>query len=559
MTSLAFVLQDGLIVVRPGDKEPQNRNIVVFILGHAILRSGILQLYAVGTRPVAGNLFYTNSAHMIPNAIPHKRRERVPSHGAQECRGATMMHNDVAALAAKGESETLEFKQTTGGRSGAAKTVCAFLNQRSGGMVLFGVTPDGHVVGQQVGQDTLEDLSATFQHIEPSTYPNIDHVPVKGGLEVIVVSTREGALRPYTYKGKAYRRVGSTTLAMSAEESNRVLFERLHNEQRWENQPAGGWSVDDLDSAEIRRTTVEAVQSNRLDGSVDGGPADTLRGLGLLRDGELLRAAVVLFGNTGRIASEMPQCLLRVARFRGSDRTEFLDNRQFRGNAFTLLTHAERFVREMLPITGRFEQDSFKRIDKPLYPFLAVREALANAFCHRDYSIGGGSVGVAIYDDRLEVTSSGSLHFGLTPAKLFSTHESIPWNPLIADAFFRRGIIEQWAMGVSKMVRLASESGLPRPEIEDDGMCVTVRFRHGRRVLKQIKQSEPVKLRREVLALLDRTGKGMARREIIAQMDAAISNRQVRRILEELRDGGLAVSVGHGRGARWISRQVDAA
>ena len=77
-----------------------------------------------------------------------------------------------------------------------------------------------------------------------------------------------------------------------------------------------------------------------------------------------------------------------------------------------LLANAERFLRDTLPIAGRFEQDRFERIDEPLYPPLAMREALANALCHRDYSIGGGSVGIAIYADRLEVTSSGSLHFG---------------------------------------------------------------------------------------------------------------------------------------------------
>ena len=159
------------------------------------------------------------------------------------------------------------------------------------------------------------------------------------------------------------------------------------------------------------------------------------------------------------------------------------------------------------------------------------------------------NVGVAIYDDRLEVISSGSLHFGLTPDKLFSAHESLPWNPLIADTFFRRGVIEQWAMGVSKMVKLTSESGLPRLEIQDDGASVIVRFRHGQRILKQIKQSEPVELRREVLELLDRAGSGLARREIVAQMSIAVSDRQVRRILEELRDRGLVVPVGHGRGA----------
>ena len=472
------------------------------------------------------------------------------------CRKVAMILDDVKVLAAAGESETLEFKETTGGRHGAAMTVCAFLNQRSGGMVLFGVTPDGRVIGQQVGKDTLEDLSADFQQIDPPAYPKIDCIRANSNLEVIVVSVREGALRPYTYKNKAYRRVGSTTLTMSADERNRALIERLHNEQRWENQPVTGWSVDDLDVAEIHRTVVDAIQSNRLDGSLSVEPTDALRGLGLLRDDVLLRAAVVLFGNTERIESEMPQCLLRVARFRGLDRTEFLDNRQFSGNAFALLAHAERFVREMLPIAGRFEQDSFRRIDEPLYPLLAVREALANAFCHRDYSLGGGSVGVAIYDDRLEITSSGSLHFGLTPEKLFSDHESTPWNPLIARSFYRRGIIERWGMGVSKMVKLTSESGLPLPEIEDDGVCVTVRFRHGQHILKQLKQSEPVELRREVLALLDSAVDGLARREIITRMSAVVSDRQVRRILEDLRDRGLVVPVGRGRGARWKSNQV---
>ena len=122
-----------------------------------------------------------------------------------------------------------------------------------------------------------------------------------------------------------------------------MLFERIHSEQRWENQPAVGWSVDDLDVAEIRRTVAEAVRRGRLEEPVGGEPSDLLRGLGLLRDGVLLRAAAVLFGSSERLEFEMPQCLLRVARFRGIDRMEFLDNRQFNGNAFTLLANAERF------------------------------------------------------------------------------------------------------------------------------------------------------------------------------------------------------------------------
>ena len=340
-----------------------------------------------------------------------------------------MTPEEITALVSVGESETLEFKETTGTRREAVMTVCAFLNQR-GGRVLFGVGPNGVVEGQQVGKRTIEELSAEIQQIDPPAFPAVDRVPVVGGRDVIVVSVAPGTSRPYAYRGIAYRRVGDTTLAMSAEGYQRMLFERMHSEQRWENQPAAGWSVDDLDVAEIRRTVAEAVRRGRLDEPPSREPSDLLIGLGPLRDGVLFRAAAVLFGSADRLAFEMPQCLLRVARFRGIDRMTFLDNRQFNGNAFALLSNAERFLRDILPIAGRFERDRFERIDEPLYPPLATREALANALCHRDYSVGGGSVGVAVYDDRLEVISSGPLHFDLTPAGLFKRHESRPWNPL---------------------------------------------------------------------------------------------------------------------------------
>ena len=463
-----------------------------------------------------------------------------------------MTIDQIIAIAASGESETMEFKATTGTRREAARTVCAFLIQR-GGQVLFGVTPDGAVVGQQVGERTIEELSAELGRIEPPAFPTVQRVPVGNGRDVIVVSTAQGASRPYTYRGSAYRRVGNTTLAMSADAYNRMLFERMHSEQRWENQPASGWSVNDLDLAEIRRTVTEAVRRGRLEEPASGEPSDLLRGLGLLRDGVLLRAAAVLFGSTERLEFEMPQCLLRIARFRGLDRMEFLDNRQFNGNAFTLLANAERFLRDTLPIGGRFEQDRFERIDEPLYPPLATREALANALCHRDYSIGGGSVGIAIYDDRMEVTSSGSLHFGLTPEKLFAPHESRPWNPLIARTFYRRGIIEEWGSGTLKMADLASSAGLPVPEIEDDGGAVTVRFRHGQFVPQPRGGgvSGPEAQRELILALLEGADEGLTRREIHARSGPGVSERQVRRVLEELKDRGLVESTNRGPLTRW--------
>lgn len=477
-----------------------------------------------------------------------------------------MTFERIAGLVAAGESETAEFKTTTGARREAARTVCAMLNKQ-GGQILFGVTPEGHVIGQDVSERTIEQVSAELARIDPPAFPMIERIPVDGGREVIAVTVSRGQAGPYMYRASAYRRMGNTTIEMSADEYRQLLFERMHSEQRWENQRADGWSVDDLDQNEIRTTVEEAIRRGRIG---DPGTRDTrelLRGLGLYRDGVLLRAAVALFGGEGRIGYDMPQCLLRVARFAGNDRAEFLDNRQFRGNAFTLLRTAERFLRDSLPIAGRIEAEHFERIDEPLFPPLATREALANALCHRDYSIGGGSIGVAIHDDRLEITSTGSLHFGLTPEKLFVPHESIPWNPLIADAFYRRGVIERWGRGTLKMAEVTVAAGLPQPQIEDAGGCVTVRFRSSAADVP-----EPLRFavpggtplvsslspqQQAVLDLLNRSDRPLALREICAFLPQLVSVRQAKKSLARLKDLGLVATTGHGVSARWtaVTRQ----
>ena len=460
-----------------------------------------------------------------------------------------MANDELTTLVAQGESETLEFKKTTGERVEAAKTVCAMLNRR-GGVVLIGVTNEGAIIGQQVSDRTIEHLAQELQNIDPPVFPTIDRIAVGDGMTVLAIRVGRGPMRPYTHKNTPYLKVGNTTRRMTQEEYSQILLERMHSEERWENQPAVGWSIDDLDLDELRRTAVESIRVNRGDpGTTD--PEELLLGMGLIKDDAFLRAAVALFGDNQRIAAEWTQCLLRVARFQGIDRTEFLDNRQFRGNAFTLLTQAERFIMEHLPIAGRITPDSFVRVDEPLYPRLALREALANAFCHRDYTSGGGSVGVGIYDDRLEVTSTGTLHFGLTPERLFSSHESLPWNPLIANAFFRRGIIEQWGRGTNKMAELTAAAGLPRPEIEDNGHSVTVRFLPSRYVPPLRVGHDLTERQRTILALLNESRTGMALREIHAHLEPDASRRQVQLDLATLKTLNLARTSGQGLAARW--------
>lgn len=211
-----------------------------------------------------------------------------------------MTPEQIQAWAVQGESETLEFKRTTGERREAARTLCAMLNHR-GGRVLFGVEQDGRIVGQQVGAQTIEDVVQEIREIDPPAFPTIDRVDLGQEREVLIVTVTQGQNRPYSYRGHAYRRVGSTSAAMSRDEYNRMLLERLHGEQRWENRPATGWTATDLDVAEITRTIEEAVRRGRAEDPGTRDPEALLRGFGLMRDDALLRAALVLFGRPERL------------------------------------------------------------------------------------------------------------------------------------------------------------------------------------------------------------------------------------------------------------------
>jgi ATP-dependent DNA helicase RecG len=460
-----------------------------------------------------------------------------------------MTPDQITAWAAAGESETLELKRSTGQRREAARTLCAMLNHR-GGRVVFGVQPDRRVSGQQVSDHTLEEIAQELREIEPPVFPSIERVAVGGGREVVVVGVPAGQSQPYSYRGHAYRRVGTTNQPMSRDEYNRVLLERLHAEMRWENQPATDWAVADLDQEEIRRTLDEGIRVGRVEDPGTREPEAVLRGLGLVKQRTLLRAAVVLFGRADRLLPDFPQCLLRAARFRGTEKGEFLDNRQFRGHAFELFQRAQRFILEHMPIAGRFKPDRIERIDEPLYPPLAFREAIANAICHRDYASGGSSIGVAMYDDRLEITSSGTLHFGLTPEALFEPHESHPWNPLIASVFYRRGIIETWGQGTLKMAAWTEEAGLPTPEILEIPGAVVVRFRRAPIVPQRVKDQE---LTARQQAILNALGPDeLAAITVIAdRLGGRHPRRTIQLDLATLKRLGLAEAMGKGRNTRW--------
>jgi len=385
--------------------------------------------------------------------------------------------DDLKGLVRKGESDRLELKRSTGQRTAAAKTVCAMLNGL-GGFVIFGVTDDGQIVGQHVPPRTLEELANELRNIQPPAFPDIETIHTGGDKAVIVISVPGGG-GLYTFDGRPYIRRGPTTTQMPREEYDRRLMERLHATQRWENQPVPeGVTIDDLDAEEIQTTLENAIRLGRLKAPRQRDTASILRGLELIHNGKLLNAAVALYGKSDRLKPLYPQLEIRLARFRGKNRlADFADNRQYWGHAFSLLRRAESFLMDHVPIAGRVVPGRMVREDQPWYPPRATREAIANAICHRDYTIPGGAVAVAMYDDHLEITNPGTFHFGITPEKLAQPHESKPWNPIIANVFYRAGVIERWGSGTLNMLDWCKENGNPLPAWKEQAGSVYVTFR----------------------------------------------------------------------------------
>lgn len=383
---------------------------------------------------------------------------------------------DIRRMVALGESERLEFKGSSGQRSEAARSVCGMLNG-IGGHVMFGVADKGSIIGQQVSTKTVEDITAELRRIDPPAFPDIEVVSCENGLDVIVLSvTGRGGV--YLYDGRPYLRQGPTTIVMPREEYERRVIEQMHSNRRWENEPAdANITVSDLDERQIQDTVAEAIRLGRLESNIRRDTESILLGLELIRDGRLLNAAVALYGKSERLRSIYPQLSIRLARFRGMDRlADFSDNRQYWGHAFALFDHAQRFLMDHVPIAGRVTSDNWIREDRPLYPPRATREALANALCHRDYAGSGGATSIAMYDDHLEIVNPGGFHYGITPEHLSTPHESRPWNPIIANVFYRAGIIERWGSGTLNILDWCEENSNPRPTWREQAGSVRTIF-----------------------------------------------------------------------------------
>jgi len=402
----------------------------------------------------------------------------------------------LAALVKEGEGPTLEFKRSTGELTEGMHAVCAFLNG-FGGIVLFGVRPDGAVEGQQASDQTIREIAQAADRFEPPAHVSIQRVKTRAGRDVVVVAVEEGLdVRPFTYEGRAFERVGSTTRRMPQAKYERLLVERGHAKRRWENLSAEGLTLKDLDRKEILRTRELAIQQNRISADTSRDSGEILDRLGLRVRGVLTQAAQVLYGT--RFLPDYPQCLLKLGRFRGTTITgEIVDNRQEHMNAFAMVREGIEFLKRTMPLGARFPTGEIFREDRFPIPVDALREILLNAVMHRDYSHPSGYVAIVVFDDRVEVRSYGRLPTGISIRQLSGKHDSKPVNPLIAGAFHRTGAVEVWGRGTNRVIEMCQKHGAAPPVFEERSGFLIVTFR-AELVARRIEMEEIVHVEDQV-------------------------------------------------------------
>lgn len=456
----------------------------------------------------------------------------------------------IENLTQNGESETLEFKKSTALLMKAGETLCGFLNGR-GGKVLIGVTDEGKILGQNIGDCTLREISELIKKIEPPPIINIDTIEIQKSKHVILLTAvpRQSDI-PYVFCGRPYQRIGSTTSQMPQQMYQRLLLERSYSSHRWETEPAPGYRIEDLDASEILRTVRMGVKAGRIPDFQGEDISSILDRFGLKKGPLLLNAAIVLFGK--EFLPDFAQCQLRLARFKGVDKSEFIDQNQIFGNAFTLLEEAMLFLRRHLPVAGKILPGVLERSDEPLFPLVALREALVNAFCHRIYTCPGGAVSVAIFDDRLEIWNDGNLPFGLTPADLKIDHTSHQRNPLIATIFYNRGLIEKWGRGTQKIVSFCVKAGHPEPDFFEQSNSFVVRFLPSGYIAPHRISHNLTDRQRQILQTLSFSpGTGTTFTDIKFKIPNPPADRTLRDDFQHLKRLGLIDVNGHGRGAKW--------
>ncbi len=331
------------------------------------------------------------------------------------------------------EDKNIEYKSEIPKKSKELKAeIVSFLNSE-GGSILLGVDDYGNILEDKVKcyKEWEETLSNWINNaFEPNVINLINIHPNK---KPFIIEIKSGPNKPYFYKDGegfnakgVYVRVGSSKRVASLDEIQRFMYK------------SKAYRYEEVESLNQDLTFTYAMNVFK-----EKGVKFDLIGLGLYTHDKK-------FNNAALLLSDQNPTVTKFAVFQGLDVTTFLDKKEFKGSIMKQLDDvlyvSNLSNRKKVVITGKPQRDEF--LD---YPKKALREAIVNCYCHRDWTLSG-YIKLEFYDDRVQIFSPGSLPDGLTLENI-KEGMSAKRNPIIVNALDKADYIENYSSGVRRIFK----------------------------------------------------------------------------------------------------------
>lgn len=362
---------------------------------------------------------------------------------------------ELALVLEEGEGYTLEFKQNV--NADLAKELVAFANA-SGGRIFIGVNDDNQIVGCKFSNALFSNIETMAASCDP---PVIIFIEKLSDQKIIVIHVPEGANRPHRCTKGFYLRNGASSHKMSTaditafiQSEGKVRFDQqLRMDLDWKEVLDQSRLAHFLSLTGItRKKDVENLLFNL-------GAGDEKEGLFYLN-----QTGILFFAKDP--AARQPFVNVVCALFKGTTKAYILDRKELAGNILENVEDALLFLKKHLQLRWEISNDSPRRREILELPEVALREAVVNAVCHRDYFEQGAQVMVEIFDDRVEIHNPGGLPRGL-PERDFGKR-SVCRNPNIAALLLRCDYIEKMGTGIERIYEALKNENCPPVKIEYD-------------------------------------------------------------------------------------------
>ena len=344
------------------------------------------------------------------------------------------------------------------------KWICGYANAQ-GGILIIGKDDNGDIAGIRNAKKLLEDIPNKIV----STMNIIADVNLieENGLEYIEIIVDSYPF-PVNYRGKYYYRSGSTMQEIKGIELLKFLYEKQG--RTWDNVPIPGETADSLSKEALQEFRKKSVYKKRLSKiAAEVNDKLLLENLKLFERENLIRAAILMFHPDPE--KWVTGAYIKIGYF-GESNSDLRYQDEIHG---PLILQADKTVELIYTkyMKALIDYEGLQRTETYMFPMEGFREILLNAINHKDYSTGI-PIQISIYEDKIYVWNDGKWPENLPVDKIYEKHSSIPYNPKIADVFYKAGEIESWGRGFDKIMEVCKAEKDPYPVIDANARGVMV-------------------------------------------------------------------------------------